>query len=68
MSRELDTSNARFFEVVAEAICSGAATAFSFAQVICVGLSNLCHPLLPIRRQAFNVLETIHEQSAGIIS
>ncbi|KAL7279899.1 hypothetical protein ACG7TL_006308 [Trametes sanguinea] len=68
MTRELDTSNARFFEVVADAVCSGAATAFSFAQIVCLGLSNLCHPLLEIRRQAFNMLEMIHEQSMGIIS
>ncbi|KAH9933118.1 cell morphogenesis N-terminal-domain-containing protein [Epithele typhae] len=67
-TRELDTSNARFFEVVADAIYSGAATTFSFAQTVCLGLSNLCHPLLPIRRQAFNIMETLHEQSAGIIS
>ena len=67
-SRELETSNARFFEVVADAISSGAATAFSFAHVVCLGLSNLCHPLLQIRRQSFNILETVHEQSAGIIS
>ncbi|KAH9854750.1 cell morphogenesis N-terminal-domain-containing protein [Lenzites betulinus] len=67
-SRELDTSNARFFEVVADAVCSGAATAFSFAQIVCLGLSNLCHPLLEIRRQAFNMLELVHEQSMGIIS
>ncbi|KAI0667579.1 cell morphogenesis N-terminal-domain-containing protein [Trametes maxima] len=67
-SRELDTSNARFFEVVADAVCSGAATAFSFAQIVCLGLSNLCHPLLEIRRQAFNMLEMVHEQSMGIIS
>ncbi|KAI8986099.1 cell morphogenesis N-terminal-domain-containing protein [Trametes punicea] len=67
-TRELDTSNARFFEVVADAICSGAATAFSFAQIVCLGLSNLCHHLLEIRRQAFNMLEMVHEQSMGIIS
>ncbi|KAH9891700.1 cell morphogenesis N-terminal-domain-containing protein [Cubamyces lactineus] len=67
-SRELDTSNARFFEVVADAVCSGVATAFNFAQIVCLGLSNLCHPLLEIRRQAFNMLEMVHEQSMGIIS
>ena len=67
-SRELDTSNARFFQVVADAISSGAATAFRFAQTICLGLSNLCHPLLEIRRLSFNILEMVHEQSAGIIS
>ncbi|KAI0754921.1 cell morphogenesis N-terminal-domain-containing protein [Daedaleopsis nitida] len=67
-SQELETSNARFFEIVADAICTGAATAFSFAHTVCLGLSNLCHPLPQIRRQSFNILETIHEQSAGIIS
>ncbi|KAI0356441.1 hypothetical protein OH77DRAFT_1588913 [Trametes cingulata] len=67
-SRELDTSNARFFEVVADAVCTGNATAFSFAQVVCLGLSNLCHPLLEIRRQAFNMLEMVHEQEMGMIS
>ncbi len=54
--------------MVADAICSGAATAFSFAHIVCLGLSNLCHPLLQIRRQSFNILENIHEQSAGILS
>ncbi|KAI0766408.1 cell morphogenesis N-terminal-domain-containing protein [Trametes elegans] len=68
VSRELDTSNARFFEVVSDAISSGAATAFSFAQIVCLGMSNLCHPLLEIRRQAFNMLEMVHEQTTGIIS
>ncbi|KAI0372230.1 hypothetical protein BV20DRAFT_964348 [Pilatotrama ljubarskyi] len=66
-SRELDTSNARFFEVVADAVCTGNATAFNFAQIVCLGLSNLCHPLLEIRRQAFNMLELVHEQAMGMI-
>ncbi|OBZ78148.1 Cell morphogenesis protein PAG1 [Grifola frondosa] len=67
-TRELDTSNARFFEAVADVICNGTGHAFSFSQIVCLGLSNLCHPLLEIRRQAFNMLEVIHEQTSGIIS
>ncbi|KZT10303.1 uncharacterized protein LAESUDRAFT_755809 [Laetiporus sulphureus 93-53] len=68
-TRELDTSNARFFEVVAQVICiSPPVHGFTFSQAVCLGLSNLCHPLQEIRRQAFNVLEAIHEQSCGLIS
>ncbi len=65
--RVLDTSNARFFEVVADVICN-MLHGFKFSQVVCLGLSNLCNPVLEIRRQAFNMLEIIHEQSSGIIS
>ncbi|KAI0938631.1 hypothetical protein AcV5_000269 [Taiwanofungus camphoratus] len=67
-TRELDTSNARFFEVVSDVICNSSAHAFSFSQVVCLGLSNLCHPLLEIRRRAFHILEVVHEQSSGLIS
>lgn len=66
-ARDLSTSNARFFDVVVDAICAGDHS-FSFSQVVCLGLSNLCHPILDIRRRAFNMLETIHEQCNGIIS
>jgi hypothetical protein len=64
---ELHTSSAHFFEVVADVVCN-ADHGFSFCQVVCLGLSNLCHPLFDIRRHAFNMLETIHEQSSGILS
>ncbi|KAI0795448.1 cell morphogenesis N-terminal-domain-containing protein [Abortiporus biennis] len=64
--REIGTSNARFFEAVADVVCN-ADHGFKFCQVVCLGLSNLCHPLPAIRRQAFNMLETIHEQSSGIL-
>ncbi|KAI0076513.1 hypothetical protein K474DRAFT_1622759 [Panus rudis PR-1116 ss-1] len=66
-TRDMDTSNARFFDVVADVICNGD-HGFKFSQVVCLGLSNLCHPLAEIRYRAFNMLETIHEQTAGIIS
>lgn len=65
--REIRTSNSRFFEVVAEVIC-GRDHNFGFSQVVCLGMSNLCHPLLEIRRLAFNMLETIHEQTSGLLS
>ncbi|GBE87331.1 hypothetical protein SCP_1100060 [Sparassis crispa] len=67
-TKELDTSNARFFEVVAEVICNAPTHGFSFRQVVCLGLSNLCHPHLEIRRHAFNMLEVTHEQASGLIS
>jgi len=67
-TKELDTSNVRFFEVVAEAISSEVTHGFSFSQVVCLGLSNLCHPAAQVRLRAFNMLERIHEQYSGIIS
>jgi hypothetical protein len=66
-TKDLSNSNARFFEVVADVICHSEHN-FTFSQVVCLGLSNLCHPLLEIRRQAFNMLDTIHEQSSGLLS
>jgi len=67
-TKELDTSNVRFFEVVAEVISSEVTHGFSFSQVVCLGLSNLCHPAAQVRLQAFNMLERIHEQHSGVIS
>ncbi|CCM04734.1 uncharacterized protein FIBRA_06922 [Fibroporia radiculosa] len=68
-TRDLETSNARLFQVVADVICTASGLhGFSFSQVACLGLSNLCHTRSEIRRQAFNMLEVIHEQSSGLIS
>ncbi|KAH8083338.1 cell morphogenesis N-terminal-domain-containing protein [Cristinia sonorae] len=66
-SKDLATSNYRFFDVVAEVICHSP-HGFKFSQVVCLGLSNLCHPLVEVRRKAFSMLELVHEQNAGIIS
>ncbi|TCD68750.1 Cell morphoproteinsis protein PAG1 [Steccherinum ochraceum] len=66
-TKELATSNYRFFDVVAEVVC-GAHHGFKFSQIACLGLSNLCHPMVEVRRKAFVMLDTIHEQDAGIIS
>lgn len=67
-TQQLETSNVRFFAVVADVICNHPGHGFSFSQVVCLALSNLCHPLLEIRRQAFDMVETVHDQFAGIIS
>jgi hypothetical protein len=64
--RESNTSNAQFFEVVADVICTTDHGLF-FSQIVCLGVSNLSHPDLGIRRRAFDMLETIHEQRSGFI-
>ncbi|KAF5362660.1 hypothetical protein D9758_009577 [Tetrapyrgos nigripes] len=65
---ESDTSHGRFFEVISETVCSTSAHGFSFAQVVCLALSNLCHPVLATRRQAFDILEAIHSQQSGLLT
>ncbi|THH32564.1 hypothetical protein EUX98_g1631 [Antrodiella citrinella] len=66
-TKDLATSNFRFFESVADVVCN-AQHGFKFGQVVCLGLSNLCHPLVEVRRKAFAMLDIIHEQDDGIIS
>lgn len=67
-STDADTSNARFFEVVAEVISGSDPLAFTFSQSVCLGLSNLCHPLVQVRRNAFRVIDTVHSRSAVLQS
>lgn len=67
-TRQLGTSNERFFAVVTDVISDTAVVhGFSFSQAVCLGLSNLCHPLLEIRRRAFAILEGIHQQYSGLL-
>jgi hypothetical protein len=68
LTEDAETSNGRFFEVIADIICKKEKHGFAFAQVLCLGLSNLRHPLLATRRHAFNMLEGIHHQSAGLLA
>ncbi|KAK7020471.1 cell morphogenesis N-terminal-domain-containing protein [Favolaschia claudopus] len=65
LTEQPDSSHVLFFEVLSDIVCSGDTHAFTFAQIVCLGLSNLCHPLQSIRRHAFNMLEAIHQQTAG---
>ena len=66
--KDIDTSNVRFFEVVADVICNSQGHGFRFDQIVCLGLYNLCHPALHVRTSALNILEFIHEQSHGMLS
>ncbi|KAJ7632784.1 cell morphogenesis N-terminal-domain-containing protein [Roridomyces roridus] len=63
-----DSSHVLVLEVISDLVCNNSHHAFTFAQIVCLGLSNLCHPLSTIRRLAFNMLEAIHQQTAGLLT
>jgi Cell morphogenesis C-terminal/Cell morphogenesis central region len=63
-----ETSSGRFFEVIADIVYTKEKHGFTFPQVLCLGLSNLRHPLLKIRRHAFDMLEAMHQQSSGLLA
>lgn len=63
-----DSSNAHFFEVICDIICEQEDHGFSFGQVVCLALSNLCNPSLEIRRRSFKMLEATHVRSNGLLS
>lgn len=67
-TEQAQTTHGRFFEVVSDIITSPDGHSFTFSQVVCLGLANLCHPALSIRRLAFDILETIHQQSFGLLT
>lgn len=62
------STSTRFFEVISDIVCTSESHSFSFGQVVVLGLANLCHPIQSTRRQAFDILETIHQQSSGILT
>jgi len=66
-ARELETSNIRFFEVVADIISQSPDHRFRFEETICLGLANLCHALHPVRRRALQLLEAMHQRSSGML-
>ncbi|KAF8067774.1 cell morphogenesis N-terminal-domain-containing protein [Lyophyllum atratum] len=67
LTAQVDTCNGRFFEIISDIICNNPSHGFNFAQVVCLGLSNLRHPVLATRRHAFDILEAIHQQSSGLL-
>ncbi|KAG5645502.1 hypothetical protein DXG03_005912 [Asterophora parasitica] len=67
LTGQMDTCNGRFFEIISDIVCSVPNHGYTFAQIVCLGLSNLRHPLLATRRHAFNMLEAIHQQSGGLL-
>ncbi|KAL0069649.1 Cell morphogenesis protein PAG1 [Marasmius tenuissimus] len=68
LSEEADSSTVRFFEVIADLVCSSEGHCFTFAQIVCLSLCNLCNPLSKVRRLAFDVMECIHYQAAGLLT
>ncbi|KAG8806278.1 Cell morphogenesis protein PAG1, partial [Serendipita sp. 399] len=65
------TSNdgqAKFFEVIVNAMVNHTVRHFSFEQIACLGLSNLCQPRVETRRLAFNLLERLHSDFNGVTS
>jgi len=65
---DVEASQAKFFEVVANVMMTPGNTHFSFEQIACLGLSNLCQPLVETRRLAFHLLEYLHSQTNGVTS
>ncbi|KAL5476804.1 TAO3 [Sanghuangporus weigelae] len=59
------TSNYRFFEIVADVICTGESCQLTFAHVVCLGLANLCSPLVDTRRLTLAALEAVNERAGG---
>jgi hypothetical protein len=67
VTEKLDSSNHWIFEVMAE-IVSSESHNFSFAQIVCLCLTNLRHPSVRIRCLAFSMLEAIHQQHSGLLT
>ncbi|PBK70905.1 hypothetical protein ARMSODRAFT_1033874 [Armillaria solidipes] len=63
-----EACSSRFFQVIVDMIHDTDAHGFTFAQIVCLGLSNLCHQRIEYRRQAFSMLEAIHRQTSDLLS
>lgn len=57
-----------FFEVTADAVGNTPGHPFTFAQVVTLGMANLCHGDLSIRRRALDILVATHERSSGVLA
>ncbi|KAF8634828.1 hypothetical protein AX17_004079 [Amanita inopinata Kibby_2008] len=68
LSDQPESSGNHFFQVISDIVCKQEDHGFSFAQVVCLGLSNLCNPSPDIRRRAFKMLEAMHVKSSGLLS
>lgn len=67
-SKDSSPSSSAFFEVLSEVVCSVDIGSFTFAQIICLGLTNLCHAESKIRQKSLTLLEVMHENSNGVLS
>ena len=61
-------SSGRFFGILSDLVCYQEGHGFSFGQVLCLGLTNLCNPTTEVRRRAFDMLEALHVKSNGLLS
>ncbi|KAI6121957.1 cell morphogenesis N-terminal-domain-containing protein [Pisolithus sp. B1] len=57
-----------FFEVVAGVVCDTLDHPFTFPQIVTLGMANLCHSNISIRRRAFDILVATHERASGVIA
>lgn len=64
-STDTETSSYRFFQVVADAICTADSCQLTFGHVVCLGISNLCSQLVDTRRLALAALEAVHMKTGG---
>ncbi|KAH8818561.1 cell morphogenesis N-terminal-domain-containing protein [Flagelloscypha sp. PMI_526] len=55
-------------DMLSHIICECDNHGFTFPQVVCLGLTNLGHPLSKHRRESFNMLEAIHHQHGGLLA
>ncbi|KAG1841892.1 cell morphogenesis N-terminal-domain-containing protein [Suillus tomentosus] len=67
-SNDSSSSSSTFFEVLSEVACNVDVGSYTFAQIICLGLTNLCHADSGIRRKSLMLLEVMHEHSSGVLS
>ncbi|KAG2124183.1 cell morphogenesis N-terminal-domain-containing protein [Suillus clintonianus] len=67
-SNDSSSSSSTFFEVLSEVACDVDVGSYTFAQIICLGLTNLCHANSGIRRKSLMLLEAMHEHSSGVLS
>lgn len=67
-SKEPDTSNTRFFEVVAHVLTNGECPKFTFGHIACLCLANLCSTLPETRRLALGAIDAAHLKRGGKMS
>ncbi|KIY48463.1 hypothetical protein FISHEDRAFT_73659 [Fistulina hepatica ATCC 64428] len=65
--KDTEGSHGRFLAVISDAVNSADDHGFAFAQLVCLGLANLCHASHSIRQTAFSILQSAHHQSSGLI-
>lgn len=63
----ISSSSHAFFEVLCNIVVHDKHN-FTFAQIVCLGLTNLRHSSAKVRSHAFDMLEAIHQQHSGLLA